>query len=370
MRWRRGWGVMASAWLCAGCAMPASKLPALPAKDIAVEQRKQQIDQIRAYYAALARVEDVGFHIKVSNRPFCENAAARIGLHAATVRSLPRKYRSYTHEALRISWTKPTVISVAGGSPAAVAGIKVGDQILTLDNEVVPATGTARWMDRWLRRHGDAPVKIMVRRDGVDTPHTVDPVLACAIPVRYVSNQTANAYTDNEKIVIQSGILRVTQSDADLAVIVGHELAHVTMGHYGKKLQNALLGAVGGAMVDAAFLAASVSTNGAFMKHFEKVGAQAFSVDFEREADYVGAYYAARAGYDISGTEEVWRRFGLERPDSIRLATTHPIAPARFVQMQTVIAEIADKKRLGLPLVPNLKVAHSAPRTTAPETPY
>jgi len=33
----------------------------------------------------------------------------------------------------------------------------------------------------------------------------------------------------------------------------------------------------------------------------------AFSVGFEREADYGGAYYAARAGYEVAGAEEFWR---------------------------------------------------------------
>ena len=50
----------------------------------------------------------------------------------------------------------------------------------------------------------------------------------------------------SEKIVIQTGILRSTETDADLAIVVGHELAHNTMGHYDKKQINGLLGAVGG----------------------------------------------------------------------------------------------------------------------------
>jgi Zn-dependent protease with chaperone function len=342
--------------------MPVSQLPDLPKNEVAAEQRKEQIDQIRDYYAALARVDDVAFRIRVANREFCKKIEPRIGLYAATVRSLPRKYRSYSHEALQLSWTKPTAITVAGGSPAALAGIKTGDQILTLDNEVVPASKTAKWMEKWLRRHGTAPVKIMVRRDGIDTPHTVTPVMGCAIPIDYVSDPTPNAFTDSKKIVIYSGILRVAPSDADLAVIVGHELAHVNMGHYDKKVQNALIGKLGGALIDGGFMLGGIYTGTVFTRHFEKFGAKAFSVQFEREADYVGAYYAARAGYDISGAAAVWRRFSLESPNSIRLATTHPISPARFVQMQKVIAEIAEKKRLGLPLVPNIKTAPATPQ--------
>ena len=106
-----------------------------------------------------------------------------------------------------------------------------------------------------------------------------------------------------------------------------------------------------------------VPTGGAFMKHFEKAGARAYSVEFEREADYVGAYYAARAGYDISGTENVWRAFALEDARSISLTTDHPTSPARFVFMRKTIAEIEDKERRHLPLMPELKmaVAHTEP---------
>ena len=47
---------------------------------------------------------------------------------------------------------------------------------------------------------------------------------------------------------------------------------------------------------------------------------------------------------------------GLENPNSIRTATTHPTSPVRFLQMRKVAEEIADKQRRNLPLVPELKV--------------
>ncbi len=92
------------------------------------------------------------------------------------------------------------------------------------------------------------------------------------------------------------------------------------MGHYDKKVQNALLGELGGALVDGGFMLGGVYTGTTFTRHFKKVGARAFSVQFEREADYVGAYYAARAGYDISGAAEVWRRSGWK----VRTASASP----------------------------------------------
>ena len=241
-----------------------------------------------------------------------------------------------------------------------------GDQVLTFDNEAVPAKEAPGWIGGFLKNNGERTVVIVLRRDGVDRTVIVQPVLACSIPINLVVDGSANAFTDYKKIVIQSGILRLTRSDADLAVIVGHELAHVNMGHYGKKLRNALLGAASGAAVDGAFMIGGIYTNGTFSKHFELAGLRAFSVAFEREADYVGAYYAAPAGYDISGAENVWRAMALELPNSIRFAKTHPTSPERFILMRQTIAEIADKERRTLPLVPELKTTQAESQPAAP----
>lgn len=352
--------LIAGAWLCAACAGPSVKFPDLPEDEVKAERHRQQVAQIKDYFGALGRLDNVAFHIKTANSRYCDLQSAQLGLNVATVQSLPRKYRSFSAEALQISWSQPTVISVADGSPAALAGIKTGDELLTIGNEAVPAKDPNEWIARWLQQH-NGPVAVMVRRDGKDEPHTLSPLMGCAIPVVLASDPAPNAFTNYRKIVIQSGILRLTKSDSDLATIVGHELAHVTMGHYGKKFTNALIGGIGGAVIDGALMTGGIYSGGTFSKHLELAGARVFSVEFEREADYVGAYYAARAGYDISGAENVWRALALESPDSLRTAKTHPTTPVRFVQMQKTIAEIADKQRRHLPLEPDLKQIAAAP---------
>jgi predicted Zn-dependent protease len=130
---------------------------------------------------------------------------------------------------------------------------------------------------------------------------------------------------------------------------------------------NGFLGQVGGLVVDGGFLMGGIWTDGAFSNYLQQAGLMAFSVAFEMEVDYVGAYYATRAGYDIAGAEEVWRALSLENPQSIRLATTHPTTPVRYLQMRKVIDEIADKKRRNLPLLPELKIAqvHAEPAPAA-----
>jgi hypothetical protein len=356
LRWGRWLILMAFVWLGGGCAAPVSRLPALPKDAVAAEARKQQIAQLRKYYGELHRVDSVAFRIRTANANFCNGwVSAQIGLHAETPRSLPRKYQSYTAEALNLTWTHPTAISVVEGSPAAQAGIVTGDQIIAFNGELIPISGTAGWMGGWLRHNGVKPVRVDTRRDGVDRTVTVSPVMGCAIPIQYVIDDTVNAYATGKKIVIYSGIVAMARTNDQLAALIGHEMAHANLGH-GKKTQwNHILGLASGAAIDIGILAGGLSTGGAFTKEFGKAGALAFSVGFEREADYVGGYYAARAGYDVAAAAELWRAMGVSHPASIRLATTHPVTPVRVVQMQKVAAEIADKKRRDLPLVPDLR---------------
>ena len=348
---------------------PTTRLPPLPSAEVEAQQRKQQVDHIRDYFAQLTRLQNVAFRIRVANRDDCkERTSAQIGLAAGTVASLPRKYRSFTHDALSVSWTQATVLSVAATSPAAAAEIKAGDHLLTFNNQPVPRYATARWISDFVRHNGESPIQVLVRRDGVDATYTVTPIRACSIPIELTSDSSVNAFTDRDKIVVYSSMLRIARTDAQLALVIGHELAHANLGHLDVRLVNTVVGWAGGAVLDAGVMFGGISTNGAFSKAFSRAGANAFSVEFEREADYVGAYYAVRAGYDLAGAEEIWRTLSLEQPDSIRIVATHPITPARFVQMQKVAAEIMEKQRRNLPLVPELKnVRADADPTMAPE---
>lgn len=364
LRWRGS--SLFVVWLCAACARPDAVVPSLTLGEIADEKRRQEIAQLRDYFAELNKLNTVAYRITTANREFCDKwVIAQLGLFAATPTSLPSKYRKFSREALGLRWVRPTVISLVPDGPAAKAGMKEKDELISFNGWKVPVTAIPRWINAFLEENGERPITVVAKRDDEDMTFTVTPVTGCAIPINLETNPEANAYTDYRKIVIQSGWLRLTRTDADLAAVVGHELAHNTMGHYSKKRMNGLIGAVGGTVIDGGFLLGGISTGGAFSGYLETAGMNTFSVGFELEADYVGSYYAARAGYDISGTEEVWQRLSLEDPASIRKASTHPTTPVRYLQMRKVIAEIAEKKAKNLPLMPELKKKPEEPRLTA-----
>jgi hypothetical protein len=342
--------------LCTACAGPDAVVPSLTLGEIADERRRQEIAQLRDYFAELTKLNTVAYRITTANREFCDKwVIPQIGLFAATPASLPSKYRKFSRETLGLRWVRATVISIVPDGPAAQAGMKDKDELISFNDEKVPTTALPRWISAYMEDNGERPITVVVKRDDEDMTFTVTPVTGCAIPILLETNPDANAYTDYSKIVIQTGFLRMLRTEGDLAVLVGHELGHNTMGHYRKKRMNGLVGAVGGSAIDGGFLLGGISTGGAFSGYLEAAGMNAFSVAFELEADYVGAYYAARGGYDISGAEEVWQRLSLENPSSIRKAGTHPTTPVRYLQMRKVIAEIADKKSKNLPLVPKIK---------------
>jgi predicted Zn-dependent protease len=156
-----------------------------------------------------------------------------------------------------------------------------------------------------------------------------------------------NAYADGDRILVTRGMMRFAAEDQELALVIGHELGHNTMGHQSKKTTNAMLGLA----ADLLAAAAKVNTQGAF----SKMGAQAYSQDIEREADYVGMYYLARSGYPIDGAAAFWRRMATEYPSTIRTShsASHPATSERYLALDRTAVEIRGKDQSGLPLNPN-----------------
>ena len=98
-----------------------------------------------------------------------------------------------------------------------------------------------------------------------------------------------------------------------------------------------------------------IETGGQISKIGAGIGQYHYSVDFEKEADYVGLYILARAGYDVNGANDFWRRFTVQNPGGLKSSYTHPSNPERTLSMKKTAAEIEAKKKSGQPLLPNLR---------------
>ena len=362
----RGTLVACVAVLVLGCGGPSTEIPTVGSGDIAQERERQLAYQFQAYVAQNSRLQQVYHHVATANAEFCgARVAQRMGFIAVTPQDLPERYREIGRAVLQLDEGRPTVIAVAEHGPASKAGIVAGDILVALNGEPVAVGANAReWMATRLNDRSRSRIRVGVLRQGKQHLLDVAPVLACAYPISLHIDSNVNAFTDGQQIVVHSGILRVAQSDAELAIVVGHELAHITMGHIDKMKGNQVAGAFGGLIVDVALAAAGVNTQGAFTRGFGNLGGQAYATDFEREADYVGAYFVARAGFNSAEAEKFWRAMAEESPRQIFYAGLHPASPERFLLMQRANDEIAHKRRLNLPLRPELKGTQMA--TPAP----
>ncbi len=163
-----------------------------------------------------------------------------------------------------------------------------------------------------------------------------------------------NAYADGENVVVTSGMMRFLEGDDELAVIIGHELAHNFMDHLNANNTNRMAGALVGLLLDAAAASQGINTQGGFTQSGADMGHLTYSAEFESEADYIGLYIAARAGYNVKRAPGLWRRMSIENPDAIYNAQTHPSNASRYVALNKTIEEIEYKRKNRVALLPDM----------------
>lgn len=330
--------------LVAGCA-PKSKFPDIDPGLAAEEARKQRIAVAEARIRDQARLWDVAFRIGAENTALCgKKAVPGFGFLTVTEDLFEGPWKEAWRALIDIG-ERPTILTVASGSPAERAGLTPGDRLLRIGDTDL---GTGRRAMAALPTVRDtAPMDFVVRRGGAQRTLTARPVVVCDYPAVLVNDEKVNASADGKRMAITTGMLHFAREDEELALIVGHELAHNTRGHIESKTGNMIIGGLLGA---AASVLIGVNVTDVAMQ----AGAGAFSQEFEAEADYVGVYHAARAGYDVHKAASFWRRLAVAHPQSIHLAgSTHPSTAKRFLAIETAAEEVARKRADNAPLVPD-----------------
>jgi predicted Zn-dependent protease len=164
-----------------------------------------------------------------------------------------------------------------------------------------------------------------------------------------------NAHADGKNVVIYPAMVDFARNENHLAFVIAHEFAHNLLGHVQATQQNVLIGALIGTVADVGAAAAGANTGGVFGKLGQQQGMLRYSQAFEHEADYVGLYILARAGYRIEEAPDFWRIMSQAEPDAVYISTSHPNNPARTLAMSKAVAEIRAKQRAGQPLIPNIR---------------
>jgi hypothetical protein len=320
----------------AACASVATRLPEVSLPDLETEQQHQEKIAFAEIDRLQERLSKVAYPILAANTEICPKTRRDIGARTHSLKSYSKSLRAGAARE-RGAKDSPHVLYVIPGSSAERAGIKRGDQLLDLMGNPISADGKAM---RALMKADDAPDfkdaisrELFVRRGKSRRSVSLTPAEVCDYKVKLSMRSTINAYATGKEITITSGMMNFTKNDEELALIIGHELAHNTMGHIRKIVGNTILSGF----------------------------ATRYTRPFESESDYVGLYYLARAGYDLEGVEDVWRRMALVGPRSVARAKTHPTHADRFLRLAAARREITAKQAAGEPLIPNFKKGENGP---------
>jgi len=350
----------ALAALCVlGACAPQANLPQVDAGQVDAEARIQQEMVLRSSVDILDRLDRVGWNIRASSADLCgDTVAYSLGLNFLELDDYAKEKRDIAQHVLGVHW-RPTVFQAAPGGPADKAGLRRGDVVAAVAGKKVTDKKHLNESLSELIKTGD-PVEMTVERGGAPLTFTLTPAKLCFYPVILSPSADVNAFANGTNITVCTGMMKFVKSDDELAAVVGHEMAHNTQRHIRSKQVNALIGQV---LLDLPMILLTGYNPGVG----QNIGASMFSPEYEAEADYVGLYYTARAGYDIHNVADVWRRMSIENPKGISMVTTHPSNSQRFVALAADAAEIDRKRAEGRELKPEMKGgAKPAPQNAAP----
>src|SRR5665213_3557457 len=212
------------------------------------------------------------------------------------------------------------------------------------DTELQLAKGYADEIEKSSKFINDSVITEYVNRIGQNIVKNSD----CKVPftIKVIDSDEINAFAlPGGFFYVNSGLILRADEEAELAGVMGHEIAHVAARHgtktatKGEIMQWAtiplmLLGPGGWAgygIYEGLNLAIPMS----YLK---------FDRDNEREADYLGLQYMYKAGYDPNAFVSFFEKIEAEErrhPGSIpKVFSTHPPTPDRVTKAQEEIATI------------------------------
>ena len=155
----------------------------------------------------------------------------------------------------------------------------------------------------------------------------------------------------NGRIAIYTGILPLTQNEDGLAAVMGHEVAHATKRHGGKRMTQNSIAAGAMSVIDAGLGMAEMETGtkdivmGVLGAGVTYGALMPYSREHESEADIEGIRYAIRAGYDPNEAPKLWERMAGLGDGGPAFLSTHPDPMDRAKTLREKIPQIIEQEK-------------------------
>ena len=161
-----------------------------------------------------------------------------------------------------------------------------------------------------------------------------------------VNSKEVNAWCmPGGKVVVYTGLLPITQNEAALGVVLGHEITHA-VAHHGNERMSQVAIAQGLEVAGNIFTANNQKANAIFANVFAPTAQVAVllpnSRNQEYEADHYGLLFAAMAGYNPREAIPFWQRMSKAAETSQKppeFLATHPNDANRITKLQEYMPE-------------------------------
>jgi predicted Zn-dependent protease len=161
-----------------------------------------------------------------------------------------------------------------------------------------------------------------------------------------IEDASVNAWAmPGGKAVVYTGMLPVAQSEAGLAVVMGHEIAHNIARHGNERMSQALLLDMGGTALSQALAESPAKTKELFSRSYE-IGTHygvllPYSRIQETEADRLGLIFMAMAGYKPDEAVGFWQRMAAQKKGTSppEFLSTHPADATRIENIRSFLPE-------------------------------
>ncbi|MEH3160198.1 MAG: M48 family metallopeptidase [Sphingomonas taxi] len=282
-----------------------------------------------ATFAALREVDGrmagIAYRLTTANAALCRQLAPTPGWALHGIGQYDPALRDAARKAF--GFEAPIAVeAVVPGSPAATAGVRPGDSIVSVDGRAPGGSSETRgtssadrdaMVDMIAAFPADRPLDVLLLRDGHQRAVRIAASPGCRSAFEVLLGPGMMASADGR--IVQIGVRFFERySDDEIAVVVAHELSHNILRH--------------AARLDAAGvkrgLLAEVGRNGRLFRLTED------------QADALGMHLMRNAGYDPQVAVRFWREHGGDVDGGLFRSRTHPSSAARAKAIEAEIARI------------------------------
>jgi len=160
------------------------------------------------------------------------------------------------------------------------------------------------------------------------------------------NDEEANAFClPGGKVFVYTGLFKYVANDAELAAVMGHEIAHALARHGAERMSAGQAQQIGGQLLGAVMQNRGNPANTAMVMQAFGVGSQLgvmlpHSRTQEYEADQIGLILAAKSGYDPREALTFWEKFGSSGETPPEYLSTHPAPANRISELKALLPKV------------------------------